>query len=50
MIGWAGLGCAVENAVPEVRDSADEIIPSNDEDGVARTVERLLKEGMLGGD
>lgn len=50
MLKWAGLSCAVENAVPPVRAAADEIIPSNDEDGVARKVEYLLDQGMLGGD
>ena len=50
MLEWAGVGCAVDNAVPEVKAAADELIPSNDEDGVAQAVERLLDRGLLGGD
>lgn len=37
--GWA---CAVANAHPVVLEAADEIVPDNDDDGVARTIERLL--------
>ncbi len=33
--GWA---CAVANAHPLVLQAADEIVPSNDDDGVARTI------------
>lgn len=36
---------------PLVLEAADEIVPSNDDDGVARTVERLLpaqREELLG--
>jgi hypothetical protein len=42
MLAFAGLGVAVANAHPAVLAAADEIAPSNDEDGVARTIERLL--------
>ncbi|HHU10155.1 MAG TPA: HAD family hydrolase [Intrasporangiaceae bacterium] len=42
MIEWAGLGVAVANAHPTVLEVADLIAPSNDEDGVAATVEPLL--------
>jgi hydroxymethylpyrimidine pyrophosphatase-like HAD family hydrolase len=42
MLAWAGLGIAVANAHPEARDAADEITASNDEDGVALALERLL--------
>lgn len=38
--GWA---CAVANAHPLVLQAADEIVPSNDDDGVARTIRRLLR-------
>lgn len=40
---WSGWACAVANAHPSVLAAADEIVPSNDDDGVARTVERLLR-------
>ena len=42
MIEWAGRGIAVANAHPDVLEAADAVAPSNDEDGVAVTVEPLL--------
>jgi Cof subfamily protein (haloacid dehalogenase superfamily) len=43
MFAWAGFGrVAVANAHPSVRAAADEITASNDEDGVARFLDRLL--------
>lgn len=42
MLQWAGHGVAVANAIEPLRDAADEIAPSNDDDGVAATIERLL--------
>src|SRR5262249_28579317 len=43
MFGWAGWSrVAVANAHPEVRAMADEITLSNDEDGVAVYLDRLL--------
>jgi hydroxymethylpyrimidine pyrophosphatase-like HAD family hydrolase len=42
MLRWAGLGVAVANAHPALLDVADEVTASNDEDGVALVVERLL--------
>ncbi|UNK71128.1 HAD family hydrolase [Microbacterium sp. H1-D42] len=42
MLQWAGHGVAVANAVDAVRDAADEIAPSNDDDGVAIVIERVL--------
>lgn len=42
MLGWAGLACAVENAHPDVLAAADEVVPSNVDDGVARTLARLF--------
>lgn len=42
MIEWAGLGVAVANAHPAVLEAADLVAPSNDDDGVAVTVEPLL--------
>ena len=42
MLAWAGTSCAVANGHPDVLAKADEIVPANDEDGVARTLERLF--------
>jgi len=42
MIENAGVGIAVENALPEVKDAADEIVPSNNSDGVAIAIERYF--------
>ncbi|MDV3221239.1 HAD family hydrolase [Intrasporangium sp.] len=42
MIRWAGVGWAVANAHEEVRAVADRVCPSNDDDGVAATLEELL--------
>jgi hydroxymethylpyrimidine pyrophosphatase-like HAD family hydrolase len=42
MLAWAGHGVAVANAHPEVLAMADELTASNDDDGVALVVERLL--------
>lgn len=40
MLAWAGRGVAVANAHPEVLEAADEVTSSNDEDGVAKVLER----------
>lgn len=42
MIRYAGLGVAMQNAQPVVREAADFITLSNDEDGVAHVVERFI--------
>ncbi|MCK4873176.1 MAG: HAD family phosphatase [Phycisphaerales bacterium] len=42
MIRRAGLGIAMENAVPAVRDAADRITASNEQDGVALAIQRIL--------
>jgi Cof subfamily protein (haloacid dehalogenase superfamily) len=42
MLRWAGRGVAVANAHPEAIAAAGEITASNDEDGVAAVLERLL--------
>lgn len=42
MLAWAGHGVATRNAQPEALAAADEVTASNDEDGVALVVERLL--------
>ncbi len=43
MLDWAGHSVAVANAHPSVREAADEITASNDDDGVALVLERLLE-------
>jgi len=47
MLEWAGLGIAVANAHPDVIAVADEITASNDADGVAVALERLLLDGAV---
>lgn len=42
MLTWAGRSFAVANAHPEVRAAVTDLVPSNDDDGVARTLEALL--------
>jgi len=42
MIQYAGLGVAMGNALPEVKEKADYIAESNDEDGLACFLEELL--------
>jgi len=42
MLGYAGLPIAMENAQPAVKAAAKWIMPSNDEDGVAQGLERIL--------
>lgn len=42
LIRWAGLGVAVANAHPLLREAADEVTASNDDDGVAQVIERIL--------
>ena len=43
MLAWAGRAVAVANAHPDVMDVADEVTKSNDEDGVALVIERILR-------
>lgn len=42
MIRYAGLGVAMANAQPIVREAADYITLSNDEDGVAHVIEKFV--------
>lgn len=42
MIIEAGLGVAMENAVPCVKEAADVITASNDDEGVAKAIERYV--------
>ncbi len=39
-----GLGVAMGNSIPRILEVADEIAPTNEEDGVAVVLERLLNE------
>ena len=41
MLEWAGHGVAVANAHPDVIAAADEVTDTNDQDGVAKVLERL---------
>ncbi|UGY92492.1 HAD family hydrolase [Streptomyces gobiensis] len=42
MFAWAGCGVAMANAHPELLAVADETTKSNEDDGIAHTLERLL--------
>ncbi|MAE65869.1 MAG: hypothetical protein CMJ18_16485 [Phycisphaeraceae bacterium] len=39
MLQWAGIGVAMGNAWPTVREAADVVVPSNDEHGVADAID-----------
>jgi Cof subfamily protein (haloacid dehalogenase superfamily) len=45
MLRWAGWGVAMGNGHVETLEAADEVTATNDEDGVAIVVERLLRDG-----
>ena len=42
MIKYAGLGVAMENAVLPVRQAADFVTKSNNDDGVAYVIEKFI--------
>jgi Cof subfamily protein (haloacid dehalogenase superfamily) len=42
MLRWAGVGVAMGNALPEVKESVRYVTASNAEDGVALAIERFL--------
>ena len=43
MIEWAGLGVAMQNAVPEVKEVANVVTPmTNDEEAVAWAIEEYV--------
>ena len=48
MLLAAGKGCVMGNADPELRALGLEVIPGNDEDGVAWAVERFVLQGAAG--
>ena len=43
MLRTAGLGAAMGNAIEAAKAAADEVIPSNDEDGVAWVIRNYLR-------
>lgn len=45
MLREAGIGVAMGNAAKEVRDAADQVAKTNEEDGVAVWIEEYLTEG-----
>ncbi|MFE0577862.1 HAD family hydrolase [Streptomyces sp. NPDC058874] len=45
MFGWAAHGVAMANAHPELKAVADAVTTSNEEDGIAVVLERLLGAG-----
>lgn len=45
MLEWAGHAVAMGNAHPSLREHADRVAPSNDEDGVASVLEELFGLG-----
>ena len=44
MIEYAGLGVAMDNAPGEVKSRANFVTSSNDEDGVAKVIEKFILE------
>ena len=42
MIEFAGLGVAMENAQPVIKEVADYITVSNDEDGVRKVIDEFI--------
>ena len=50
MLRWAGRGCAVAGAHPDVRAAADEVVGAHDEDGVAAALVGLfgLPSALMG--
>ena len=47
MLRWSGVGVAMGNALPEVREAAAHVTASNSEDGVARAIERFVLEPRM---
>jgi len=41
MLRWAGIGVAMANALPEVREAVRYVSASNERDGVALAIERF---------
>jgi hydroxymethylpyrimidine pyrophosphatase-like HAD family hydrolase len=45
MIRYAGIGVAMANAVPIIKEAADVVTLSNQEDGVAAVIEEYVLKG-----
>ena len=45
MLKLCGKGIAMENAISQVKEIADEITLSNNDDGVAKFLEKFLLKG-----
>ena len=48
MLDAVGVGYAMENAHPRLKEHATAVAPSNTEHGVITTIRRLMKEGAIG--
>ncbi len=46
MLHWAGIGVAMANALPEVRQAVAHVTASNEQDGVALAIERFALAGL----
>ena len=44
MVQYAGLGVAMDNAVQELKDIADFVTLSNEEDGIAYALDKFVFE------
>ena len=44
MLTWAGMGVAMGNAVPEVKQAAKYVTADNEHDGVGLAVEKFILE------
>ncbi len=47
MVALAGIGVAVGNAYDKLKETADHVVASNDEDGVAEAIERFVLGSSL---
>ena len=50
MISWSGKGVALKESVPEVLKVADDITETVEYDGVARYLESMIENGLIGND
>ncbi len=48
MLEYAGLGVAMENALPQVKEVADYITRSNDEEGILHVIRKFMEENING--
>lgn len=46
-IKTCGIGVAVQNAIPEVKAAADVVVDTNENDGVAKFIEQLLRNTLI---